>query len=299
MHILFQKMKRVLIVIILVTTSIITSSCTNSNFKNDRIKDFSSKYKLDFPISSYFSDWFPSEKKYISIFILESKINGSPTILFNGKEVTLNQLSEEIDDLIAQSDVDEKLNVVNMFIGGNIKMGFVQNIKQIFLSKCSILVKYVVKKPSTFSNFCRIKFVSQYLPGVDFPLDELFRDILSFSNIIDLKSFNDSVYSINDSIVNKKDLSKHIKNLISKDSNYVGLVNIKENQSFSEFLNMTIALREAVYLLRNERLLQLGFQKYKLWDKEKVIEVRKLLPCREIEIYGNSPIITEIIILDE
>ncbi len=290
-------MVRKLSKIILVLSLFSLYSCSDSEVKVEKERSIISSYKLDLTISEYCNKYngLNSEYEYLNIYILQSNKREEPTIIFNNKEVSLNELSNVLLSIQSERSDDLKPKSVNLFICGEIEIKFIKPIKEVLVSNGLLHVNYALRVPSLLKGFYKLGMLSQYLPPTDNLLNESYNSLFKFTNIIELKLFKDTIYYLNDSLICKSEMSNVIKNTITKDTNYAVIINYTEKTKVSEYLLMIAAAREAVYSLRDEQSLIQYSQMYDELDDEKAFVIRRKFPCIEIESNGISPLITEII----
>ncbi len=288
-----QKLSNILLILLIFSIY----SCSKSKVDIEKENLIVSEYNLDLTISTYcnkYNGW-QFDYEYLNIYILKSKKDGEPTIIFNNNEVSLNELSNVLLSIQSERSDERKPKFVNLFIGEDIEMAFIKPIKEILVSNGLFHVNYVLRVPSFFKGIYRFGMLSQYLPPTDILLDESYNGLFKFSNIIELEPFKDTIYYLNDSLIFKSELPISIKNIIASDSNYAVIINYTGKHKVSEYLIMIAAARESVYSLRDELSLIQYSQRYAELDDEKAITIRRKFPCIEIENDGISPLITEII----
>jgi hypothetical protein len=267
-------------------------SCNKSD--NRKLLQSCKKDSIDLPTSDFFTAKPYFKSGYLNIYILNSKTENNsynPTIIYDNSAVSLN----ELDSIITERIGDFKS--INLFVDKDIQMNLVQSIKSILRSRSLLHIRYAVNINNSFMNFSKFKFIDFVMLPRDFTLEAT--ESNCFTNIIDLRTDSAESFFINNKLIDRNILSKTIQELMVNDTNYVVLLNINETQRYEIFIDMLSASRKAVYTLRDSVAIKMYSKKYNSLNKEETITIRTQFPCRDLDIDGESPIITKIIIIEE
>lgn len=256
-------------------------------------------YCINLPIAKIDNYKLSYEVDYFNIFIVESNKyskESEPILLFEGKEISFSKLEERLDELTQSRDESgSNAKIVNLFIDREIKMDFVQSVKQHLQEKYLLHISYAFKYPLNNYGFYNLHFFNFYLPPpvdstyifVNPPFD-LKEELSYFTNVINLSCYNSREFKVNDTILNDTALSIFIAQSIVADSNYIVLLNINRDQSFDEFFAMLLYSRKAIYQIRNDFSLQRYSIEFNLLNEEQQQEMRLKHPMRILEIYDEK-----------
>ncbi len=257
-------------------------------------KKIVNKYKLELPESGSYEK---VRESYFNlhIYIVKSKIEKEGiTIIVNNEIVSLDRLVYKILEFRAGSVRHLSYRIKYLLhVDKDIKMSYVEAVKQEFFKVNSLKISYVVVPINREYN-------SKYYTNHVFAKDYWFYQRIGFSiqdklekfdklfNIINIKKDGLDCVSVGGLLIDVPSLKVSLKKIIEKDPNYGFAVYTNEDDKYSEHLKVLTSTKHAVDELRSEYADKVFMKEYgELNDKEERL-VKEKYPYRVLELSGDA-----------
>lgn len=239
------------------------------------------------------SDWTEIENRDFKekrIYLVNE--NSEPILIIDNEKIKIEKINEAIFRSYDDIEIIETLmQTYKLVISQEQKMEAVNKLKA-ELSKAGIrriayaVIPSRIKYDKRYYRDSEIRLFLPYTTSENF-IDH-YNDAHLFENIIEIETSDNKNFIVNKRLLSDKNLKLHLKRIIIENPDYIFKYNIKDNNTFSEYIKTYSFLKETIQELREDYSINKYKMGYTLLDEHIKIKINEKYPFRIIEITEDS-----------
>jgi biopolymer transport protein ExbD len=259
--------------------------------QNYLVKNIHHNYRLELPETNSCERLF-RRSLIENIYVVKSKNQNEtePLIIVENKKIDLYELKDKIMDWQSMRGEYDKYHMIyQLHIDKTIKMEFINQVKTELAKSGGTRIAYAVvpKNPEYDIRFYKDYSFQTQIPNWHsdwFLLKDIYNDINSFQNIININQSISGECFINDKPVENDKIKQILRHLITNDTDYIIKFHVNDSVRFSDYFRVVSYSREVVNELRNEYSKETYSEQFDWLDYENGEEVKRKYPLRLFEL---------------
>ena len=230
------------------------------------------------------------------VYIAKNRsVNSEPLIIENERIIERSHIAHTVFNIRSRV-MDDEIPYINhrLHVDNDIKMHYISNIKNEFYKVGIKKVSYAIIPSDKNPN---IPFYQKNLLCFNrhHIINDHNKDDYEQENLIDVKYINNQLY-LNNTKISFRKFKEKSKQLVKDSPNYILVVNIDKEMSFSCYFKILLTFTESIYELRNDYSLKEYLIEYKLLEKKvksdrslssKLREIREKYPIYIMDTVDN------------